>query len=100
MVHFHIMAKENSSSNSDLSRSSITLRGGSVHDVEKAAAPALDMDKSSTIIANDTIPELEQEYITGIRLYAVLFGITLVGFLIMLDQTIVVTVGHSKSESS
>lgn len=36
--------------------------------------------------------EAEDQYITGIKLYLVLFGVTLVMFLVMLDQTIVVTV--------
>lgn len=38
----------------------------------------------------DEVPE----YITGIRLHLVLFGITAVMFLVMLDMTIVVTVSH------
>jgi hypothetical protein len=33
----------------------------------------------------------EATYITGIQLYAVLVGVTLVAFLIMLDQTIMTT---------
>jgi hypothetical protein len=32
------------------------------------------------------------DYITGLKLHIVLFGLTLVGFVIMLDQTIVATV--------
>jgi hypothetical protein len=35
---------------------------------------------------------MKTEYITGFKLYIVLFGLTLVGFVIMLDQTIVATV--------
>jgi hypothetical protein len=35
--------------------------------------------------------EKEQEYITGFKLYSVLLGLMLVIFLIMLDQTILVT---------
>jgi hypothetical protein len=34
------------------------------------------------------------EYITGFKLYVVLFGLTLVGFVIMLDATIVATVSR------
>jgi hypothetical protein len=44
---------------------------------------------------NDTETEAESEkaeYITGLKLHMVLFGLTLVGFVIMLDQTIVATV--------
>lgn len=37
----------------------------------------------------------DSEYISGMRLYTVLLSITLVMFLIMLDQTIVVTVYQS-----
>jgi hypothetical protein len=35
--------------------------------------------------------EDETRYITGVKLHAILFGLTLVAFLIMLDQTIVGT---------
>jgi len=42
---------------------------------------------------NDTGKEPEKpDYITGLKLHIVLFGLTLVGFVIMLDQTIVATV--------
>jgi hypothetical protein len=34
----------------------------------------------------------EADYITGLKLHIILFGLTLVGFVIMLDQTIVATV--------
>ena len=37
-------------------------------------------------------PDTDSEYITGFRLFAVLFGVSLVGFLITLDTTIVATV--------
>lgn len=43
---------------------------------------------------SDTEKEPEKaEYITGLKLHIALFGLTLVGFVIMLDQTIVATVG-------
>ena len=45
-------------------------------------------NQPETAVAND----LEPEYISGIPLYLALGGITAVAFLIMLDQTIVVTV--------
>lgn len=38
-----------------------------------------------------TIQEDKIEYIKGFKLYSVLLGLTLVAFLVMLDQTIVVT---------
>ena len=42
---------------------------------------------------NETEKEPEKaNYITGLKLHIVLFGLTLVGFVIMLDQTIVSTV--------
>ena len=36
--------------------------------------------------------EAEPEYVTGIRLYLTLFGLTLVAVLVMMDQTILVVV--------
>ncbi|KAE9380142.1 MFS general substrate transporter [Stipitochalara longipes BDJ] len=45
-----------------------------------------------SIAKNETEKEpVEAEYITGFKLHIVLFGLTLVGFVIMLDQTIVAT---------
>lgn len=40
----------------------------------------------------DARPESDTDYITGFPLFAVLFGVSLVGFLITLDTTIVATV--------
>ncbi len=37
------------------------------------------------------IQEKEVQYLTGVKLYTVLLGVTLVAFLYMLDQTIMVT---------
>jgi hypothetical protein len=46
-----------------------------------------------SISKNETENEPEKsEYITGLKLNVVPFGLTLVGFVIMLDQTIVATV--------
>jgi hypothetical protein len=54
---------------------------------ESPAHPPLSISKNEA----ETEPE-KAEYITGLKLHVVLFGLTLVGFVIMLDQTIVATV--------
>lgn len=45
---------------------------------------------------NGQYVERKNEYLTGFRLIAVLLGVGMVVFLIMLDQTIVVTVSSSR----
>ncbi|KAE8450293.1 hypothetical protein EG329_006721 [Mollisiaceae sp. DMI_Dod_QoI] len=68
-------------------------------DEELKARPEIDRDSTTITSTDDYVqppaassePTPETEYITGLRLYAVLAGLTLVVFLIMLDQTIVVT---------
>lgn len=60
---------------------------------EKLNGRVLDKDDSPAIPPSMEDPETE--YITGIALYGVLFGVTLVVFLIMLDQTIIVTVRNT-----
>jgi len=77
--------------------SSTSLEKKSIHD-DKMPTPTVENK-------NDTIPQavseeeakLEEiaEYISGFRLYAVLFGTALVEFLFMIDQTIIVTVVSS-----
>jgi len=46
-------------------------------------------DMGEAIATLDIEEILDAEYITGKKLFAVLFGVTLVAFLIMLDQTII-----------
>jgi hypothetical protein len=45
----------------------------------------------SKAIVKDEKNKGQKGYITGFRLYTVLLGITVVGFLVMLDQTIMIT---------
>lgn len=62
--------------------------------------PNMDRDSATLNPENDEVhlpteSSQDSEYITGFRLYAILAGLTLVMLLIMLDQTIVVTVSVS-----
>jgi hypothetical protein len=67
---------------------------------EKALSEDITIFESNTGSSPQILPaiiteetELEKaEYITGLKLYVILLGLTLVGFVIMLDQTIVATV--------
>ncbi|KAL2069100.1 hypothetical protein VTL71DRAFT_15438 [Oculimacula yallundae] len=58
--------------------------------VNSTSPPSRD-DLASSKEEVEKTDEKETEYITGIRLYLVLFGVTAVMFLVMLDMTIVVT---------
>jgi len=61
---------------------------------ETAVTPtdaSLTKDEPQGIAPSVKTEEKEEVYITGIKLYLVLLGITLVGFLVMLDQTIMIT---------
>ncbi len=77
-------------------QSSLSLKetAPSQHDAAPATSletptPPMPHEKTGTE-AETTTPE----YITGFKLYVVLFGLTLVGFVIMLDATIVATVSR------
>lgn len=79
------MANENSE---PTSRSSLTT---SAMNEPQQAIPATDVEEKSKIDIEDagaTREEDEEEYISGFRLFAVMFGLSLVAFLIMLDTTI------------
>lgn len=51
-----------------------------------------DAEKKKEKDLEDAQPESDTDYITGFPLFVVLFGVSLVGFLITLDTTIVATV--------
>jgi len=59
---------------------------------ESPSVPPLAIAKSET----EEMPE-KAEYVTGFKLHVILFGLTLVGFVIMLDQTIVATVSETSN---
>lgn len=74
---------------------SLTLRASSEHDASAAGSP----DPPPTAQWPTEKPETEDEpekgeYITGFKLHVVLLALTLVGFIIMLDQTILATVRY------
>lgn len=58
--------------------------------LDSAVVENMDNGKNRTA-SSSSIEEKETEYITGFKLYTVLVGVVLVAFLIMLDQTIMVT---------
>ena len=60
--------------------------------VKEASAPDASTPIPTSIEEHKPERDESSEYISGIRLYTVLLSVTLVMFLIMLDQTIVVTV--------
>lgn len=65
----------------------------SQHDTVTASSPESPPNRPMSPAKNETEKEPEKaHYITGLKLHIVLFGLTLVGFVIMLDQTIVATV--------
>jgi len=53
--------------------------------------PSLTGDQARYVETPVEIEEKEVQYVTGLKLYSVLLGVTLVAFLVMLDQTIMVT---------
>lgn len=73
--------------------------------IKEDVAEEQDGASRAEISRNDVVPEekveedtsqTKHEYITGSKLYTVVFGLTLVGFIIMLDMTIVATVSYSE----
>lgn len=66
-----------------------TVRGGTAGG--QSTSPLFNAEPEVSSLPDNPDNEVP-EYITGIRLHLVLFGITAVMFLVMLDMTIVVTV--------
>lgn len=58
--------------------------------VDEPVNPEKPSDKSTTTV-EDGLPE--HEYVTGVKLLLVVTSVTLVAFLMMLDMSIIVTVG-------
>lgn len=71
--------------------------------VEKAenklpSNPAIETDgvtvaQLAEVVKSDVVVEEDYQYITGIKLITVIGCVTLVAFLLMLDQSIIATVG-------
>lgn len=70
--------------------SSTSSEGNPAPETEKRDVPSSD-DTSPSTPVDKTGESGEEQYITGTKLYLVLLGVTLVAFLVMLDQTILVT---------
>jgi len=65
-------------------------RSSSENMLTKTKTPSSQVaDAGEAIATSDTEETSDAEYIGGKTLFAVLFGVTLVAFLIMLDQTII-----------
>jgi len=74
---------------------SLTLRASSEHDAGPLKSPDPPPTAQSLVEKAETKDEPErEEYITGFKLHVVLFALALVGFIIMLDQTILATVRY------
>lgn len=73
--------------------SSVSLEKKSTHDdkIPTRTVELMDDTIPQAEPMDEVKPEESAEYISGVRLHAVLLGIALVAFLIMVDQTIIVT---------
>lgn len=65
---------------------------------EKTDLPAAQSKDSGEVIGDSTDQnsgDVASQYMTGVRLYTIIGGLTMVAFLMMLDSTIVTTVCRS-----
>lgn len=92
-VEIHV--EKNASSNSSTKPASIPPLTGTTENETPTIRTEVRILKAETSppVVEDVDPTKEKavEYMTGMKLYLVLFGVGMVVFLMMLDQTIIVT---------